>query len=76
MDEDQFSNFNQEYMHIGDDNVVLGHIMLNVMGVETSGHIEKHHFLKLFAYLKYRPPHAASPTRRNYSSRSPSWRAS
>lgn len=52
MDEDQFMLFNQKYMHIADDNVVLGHILLNVMGVETSGHIEKHHFLKLFAYLK------------------------
>jgi hypothetical protein len=52
MDEDQFGQFNLKYMHIADDNVVLGHILLNIMGVETSGHIEKHHFLKLFAYLK------------------------
>jgi hypothetical protein len=69
MDEDQFGNFNQQYMHIADDNVVLGHIMLNIMGVETSGHIEKHHFLKLFAYLKYPPLHAALQTPRICSSR-------
>lgn len=55
MDEDQFSLFNQKYMHVAEDNVVLGYILLNIMGVETSGHIEKHHFLKLFAYLKYQP---------------------
>ena len=52
MDEDQFGLFNQKFMHVAEDNVVLGYILLNIMGVETSGHIEKHHFLKLFAYLK------------------------
>ena len=39
MDEDQFSVFNQKYLHIEDDNVVLGHLLLNIMEVETSGHI-------------------------------------
>jgi hypothetical protein len=39
MDEDQFSLFNQKYLHIEDDNVVLGHLLLNIMEVETSGHI-------------------------------------
>ena len=58
-------------MHIADDNVVLGHIMLNIMGVETSGHIEKHHFLKLFVYLKYLSRHSAFPTQKICSSKSP-----
>ena len=33
MDEEQFSNFNDKYMHISEDNVVLGYILLNIMGV-------------------------------------------
>lgn len=33
MDEDQFSSFNKKYLQISEDNVVLGHILLNIMGV-------------------------------------------
>jgi len=33
MDEEHFSSFNDKYMQIADDNVVLGHILLNIMGV-------------------------------------------
>lgn len=33
MDEEHFSNFNDKYMQIEDDNVVLGYILLNIMGV-------------------------------------------
>jgi hypothetical protein len=53
MDEENFSDFNKKYLHCDDENVVLGHILMNVMEVETSGHIEKNNFVKLFNYLKY-----------------------
>lgn len=53
MDEENFAEFNKKYLHCDDENVVLGHILMNVMEVETSGNIEKINFLKLFNYLKY-----------------------
>ena len=62
MDEERFARFNEEYMGIKDEDVVLGHILLNIMEVETSGYIERHHFLKLFVNLKYQSPHPASTT--------------
>ncbi len=51
--------------------MVLGYILINVMGVETSGYIEFKHFLKLFEYLKYPKTKVASLTPRISRMKSP-----
>lgn len=50
MDEDKFELFMTQCMPIDMASPVVGHILINVMQVESSGKIYKDNFFKLFAH--------------------------
>jgi len=53
IEEESFGEFVEKYLHLDTTNLAVSHILINIMKVKRSGHINRSMFYEIFRHLGY-----------------------